>query len=318
MKKGMLFLAIAATFVGLVSCNKDVPEENRQVMFNVADDGFKVVDFDTKAAVYALSDIQTNGFNASATSGAGEAEAWTNVAFGRVGSTGNYKAGGTGKWWPTPNPNYHFYASNIALVYNASGNYVNTSNPNASGGVDVVCAYLATPSYTPSTGTQNTLNFQHVYARLGNVIVAAADGYTITNVTVTITPNVSGRYNIKTGFGHNDNTGWSNVTAGSSTTVFNKTTIGTSQTQANDLYLVPGNYSLNITWTATKGDFTKTYNATTDPVIFFEKGKVTSLTAKTYRNGEEIPGLVGDATEIMFSVSVEDWGAADKNMVFPI
>lgn len=235
----------------------------------------------TKATVVDETSLNTSGFNVSATTGAAGAETavWTSQPFtlGEGVFSGN-------KWWPSTDPGYHFFASNAVLTYTADGNTFAASND-----VDVVAAYLPSPTYK----AVNTLQFEHVFARLGSVTITAESGYTISNVSVRITPKVSGTYNLKTGYGVTDGSaGWSNVTEAASPSVI-ASQVGAN---ANDIYLVPGTYDLKVTWTATVGDYSQTF--TDMPAeVSLTAGKVSSFTA-------ELGGL---AKEVQFRISVTPW-----------
>ena len=285
MKRMHLILAAAMTAMTVLSCQKNgsdmtiVPTGDGVIRFTVeAPD----VDLQTKATVVTTSTIETNGFNCSAATGAAGAfvSAWNNVSFSK-GST--YYEGG--KFWPSSDPSYKFFASNATLTHNIYGCTVAATNA-----TDVVCAYLASPTYE----TPNALSFSHIFARIGNFTVTAVDGYTITNVHATITPNTGGTYNIATGNGQTNGTGWSSLTTGSATDLANST----PGTKANDLYLVPGTYSIAFSWTASKDDYVANLSKTVTGVSIVG-GKVNAITA----------GLTGDASAIQFTVSVADWGA---------
>lgn len=149
---------------------------------------------------------------------------------------------------------------------------------------------------SPVYKAKNTLTFEHVFARIGEVTVSAAEGYTISNVSITVIPKTGGTYNIRTGV-------WSGVSAGSAAELFDgagaKTMVygtTTSRSTSNDLYLVPGDYTLSATWTATKGSFTKTYTAMPADVSL-AAGKVNSLSVT----------LTGDASNLVFGVAVTPW-----------
>ncbi len=118
------------------------------------------------------------------------------------------------------------------------------------------------------------------------------DDYTITNISVTITPKTGGTYNLRTGADQTDGTGWSAPTVGEPVTIAN-TTPGT---KSNDLYLVPGSYTITAEWTATKGNYTKTFSGKTCSVDLVG-GATNTITAQ----------LSGDAREVMFSVNVAAW-----------
>lgn len=239
----------------------------------------------TKATVVDESTLNTSGFNVSCTTGStgSESSVWNNVAFSK--SDSYFVAGGDGKWWPTTDPGYHFYGSNAALTFNADGCTVAATNA-----TDVVCAYLPSPTYK----SMNTLAFQHIFARITDVTFTAIDGYTISNISVTIVPNTGGTYNLRTGNGQTDGTGWSSLIEGSATTIANST----PGTKSNDLYLVPGSYRITASWTATKGAYSQTFsNKYCD--IDVVGGKCNVITAN----------LIGDASAIEFSVSVAAWGS---------
>ena len=241
-----------------------------------------VVDFQTKASVVSGSTLDASGFYVSATTGSAGSESsyWTSTAFSK-GST--YFEGG--KVWATSDPGYHFYGSSRPLTFNAAGTTVSATNS-----YDVVCAYMPSPSFK----SPNTLSFYHIFARLGNVTISAGDGYTISNVSVTITPKTGGTYNLRTGAGQTDGTGWSGLTTGSATEIANSS----PGTKANDLYLVPGTYDLTFSWHAAKGmysaDLTKTVTG-----VSLVAGQVSAVTAT----------LRGGAESILFEISVSSWGA---------
>ena len=220
-----------------------------------------------------------------------ETAVWTNVAFSG-NNTDGYKAAAPGKWWPSTDASYRFYAANSALTFAASGATVAATNA-----TDVICAYAAAPSYK----AKNTLSFEHIFARLGAVTVSAATGYTISNVSIKITPKTGGTYNLLTGAGHTDGAGWSGLATGSETVIGN--TVGNT---ANDLYLVPGTYTLTASWTATKGDYTENIeNMTCD--VSLVAGKINKISTT----------LSGNAKEIVFNVSIAPWTDNNQVVEFP-
>ena len=244
MKKTLLSIML---FVGVMlcspSCMKEYPSMDEVpgdlIRFSTENMTAEVA---TKTAETTMSTLQTNGFNVSATTGSAgsETSAWNSVAFAKNGDlyTGN-------KFWPASNPNYHFYASNVALTHNAAGCTV-AANANT----DVVCAYLGTTTYKNT----NNLTFEHIFARLCRIDVVAETGYDISGISVRMTPKTSGTYNLRTGAGQTDGTGWSSVSAGSQQTV--ATAKGANN---NDIYTVPGTYSFTVTWTATNSSGSVTY-----------------------------------------------------------
>ena len=283
------FFVFSAALAGLLlstGCNKNLPgfpsdgTPTDEIVFLTKGSG-PSYNISTKASVVDETSLNASGFNVSATTGAAGSETavWTSQAF----SLGDGVFSG-GKFWPSVDPSYHFFASNVALTHTASGNTVAANNE-----TDVVVAYLAAPTYK----AVNTLQFEHVFARLGAVTITAESGYTVSDVSVRITPKVSGTYNILSGNGVVDGSaGWSDVTAAASPSVI-ASAVGAN---ANDIYLVPGTYDLKVTWTATKGDYTQTFTDM-EAEVALTAGKVSSFTA-------ELGGL---AKQVQFRISVTPW-----------
>lgn len=269
-----------ATILLAASCHKQnpniLPEDlQRQVVFSE-----EVAPMRTKAT--PVTELQS--FYASAvTLGENnqEEEIWTSVPFSRTGDvfSGN-------KWWPLTNPDYYFYASNIPLRHADHTTYLDVTNT----ATDVVCAYRTHGSFRDVT----QLNFKHVLARLGQVNVSAASGYTVSDIDIRITPYVSGTLDI---LANNDtmlDRGWSNRTPGSATVIASST----PGTKENDIYLLPGNYRVTASWTATQGDYSETYLGQTT-MVSLRKGIITRLSIE----------LGGDAAGIQLSTNVQAWGA---------
>lgn len=233
----------------------------------------------TKADVVTANTLIDSGFRVSATCGPEEAEVWTDVPFVREGDV--FKGG---KWWPAASASYHFYAANVPLHFDEGRTTVA-----ASAEEDVVCAYLPSPVYKST----NTLSFQHIFASIGTVTVVALDDYAISDVSVRLTPRLSGIYDLAEGAGRVDGTGWSSTVSGDPVTI--ATSIGAHE---NDLWLVPGAYSLDLEWTATKGDYAERFIGRSVEVAI-AAGDVSQLRI----------GLRGSgATDIAFDISVASRG----------
>lgn len=280
MKKSVIVILSVAIAASLASCKKDapvvvVPAEN-EVAFTVAGEGIISTEVETRASVVeSLFSFHVGAV--TGTAGSSESEAWNAVFSGGPTYTG-------GKFWPASNPNYIFYASNASMTASSTGYTVAATNA-----TDVVCAYLPNPGFK----TTNKLVFEHVFARLGDVTVTAAENYTLSNISITITPKTGGTYNLFTGAGKTDGTGWSSTTSGSSAGIAN----ATPGTKSNDIYLVPGTYTLTASWTATRGDSVQQFTGKTQTVSLVG-GKVNRLTTS----------LGGSASEIEFTVEVTPWG----------
>lgn len=240
---------------------------------------FKLADIATKATETTISTLESGGFKVTATKGTSgdETAVWNNASFTKSGSVFSGD-----KWWPISNPNYHFYASNMDLTFHASGTTISPST-----NTDAVCAYIGTPNY----GNPNTLNFQHVFARIGNVTIQAPNYYSVTVSSVTITPYTSGTYNLRT-------QEWSGKQPGSAVNL----NIGS----ANDLWCIPGSYTLTVEYTLTRGEYIKT---------FTKSGTVTLTAGKTNNLTGTLPN--GDAVGIEFSISVAGWDSQSQAINFP-
>ena len=256
-----------------------------EIAFRVSDPSL-----DAEVATKATAVTSLSSFNVSAVTGSAESETavWTNVSFSGNNDAG-YKAD---KWWPAEDASYRFYASNSALTFAASGATVAATNA-----TDVICAYAAAPSYK----AKNTLSFEHIFARLGAVTVSAATGYTISNVSIKITPKTGGTYNLLTGAGHTDGTGWSGLATGSETVIASAT-----GSNANDIYLVPGTYTLTASWTAARGLYTENIqNMQVD--VNLTAGKINTISTT----------LSGNAKEVVFNVSIAPWTEQNQVVEFP-
>lgn len=302
MKRYITFIFSAACVLAGCARQLDAPVITDEVIFRTKglDASFVV---DTKAT--AVTDENLTAFYASATQGTAgsETSVWNSAAFASDGeSTPTYYGD---KWWPDSDPAYHFYASNAAITFDAAGSTVEASNA-----MDVVCAYMTDPTYK----TLNTLSFEHVFARVGNVNVTADEGYTISGVSITLTPKTGGTFNMRTGAGQTDGTGWSGLTTGSATELFDGASAKTmvygaasqTLTTGNDLYLVPGTYTVTATWTATRGEYTKTFTGM-QTTVNLTGGSINSLSTT----------LTGTAVELVFGVSVAAWSSNSVNMTFP-
>lgn len=288
MKKNS-FITILTLVAALVSCNKEAPVEeysSSEIHFGAKNASF-TVEADTKASTGTSEVTSLSAFKVAATTGAAgsESSTWNNVSFS---GSGDYTGG---KTWPASNPSYNFYATNRSgdtpMTFDAAGTTISATNTQ-----DVVCAYL--PSASVTYKAKNTLSFEHIFARVSTVTVSAESGYTISSVDIKITPKTGGTYNLRTGAGATDATGWSGLTTGSATTI--ASAVGAN---SNDVWLVPGTYTITAGWTASQsGGSSVTYSGKTVDVVI-TRGKRNAITAT----------LGG---EMVFGVSLEEF---DNNEV---
>lgn len=287
--RGRVILFFAMT---MVSCHSVFPssdivlETTDEIIFTAADEPSVDAAVTTKtSAVTSLS-----SFYASAVTGAvSDTQVWTNASF-----SGDNENGFKGdKWWPLEDPNYRFYASNIPLSYSSSGATVAATNA-----ADVVCAYSVAPYYK----RRNTLSFEHIFARLGEVTVAADDGNTISDVNITIVPKTGGTYNIKTGAGHVDGTGWSDISEAGFPSVI-ASDLGVN---ANDIFLVPGTYTLTASWRAERGNYCEDIEDMRCDVDLIAS-KINNISTT----------LSSNAQDVVFGVSMGTWTTRDIEVEFP-
>lgn len=290
MKSKHFFFGLAVIAAGLSACNNaalepdDMGMEPNEIQFVTNNFTANVL---TKAAAVDVLSLQA-GFNVSCVKGSAgsDTEVWSSYLFEYDGTAGSWAGENTGKWWPLSDESYRFYAvfpSDYVMTYAAAGPTIQADNTH-----DIVAAYMGSPTYK----AVNSLNFTHIFARLKNVTVSAADGYAISDIDIRITPKTGGTYNLYTGAGQTDGTGWSDLTTGAATSI----APSAPGTQANDIYLVPGTYSLTASWTATKGNYNETFEDKTVDVSLVA-GKTSNITVN----------LIGNATELRLTVGMTDW-----------
>ena len=294
MKKRLLFLALPVLCL-TAACNREFlpvtnPETGRGPILFTANPLFQST-VDTKTqAVTALQSFYVGCV--TGTLGSSEVETWKTTFTSDNQATPTYSGD---KYWPIDDPEYKFYASNAAMTASASGYTVSASNT-----TDVVCAVLSDPDYA----SKNALTFEHIFARLGNVTVTADPNYTISAISIRITPKTGGTYSLYSGNGQSDGTGWLTTETGAEVAIYSLTAPGT---QTNDLYLVPGTYTLTATWTATRGNYTETFTNRQNDVELVG-GKSNAITTT----------LTGNATGLAYGVSLTAWNSGSAAVTFPL
>lgn len=284
MKKSFIIIACAA--VALCSCNKEqmpsvAADKGGEIILAVEGDA---LDLSVETKATALSAVP-NSLYLERTTGTWKSESAKNASASKSVSSGKISTG----WYQTASPTaYNYYLANTAITFAAGGSTISASNAN-----DVIagCTQAATTSTTPSV----TLN--HVFARTGSVNATAPSGYTISNVSWKIkstatNTGISGTYNIATG-------AWSSTSALSEQALTSNT----------DLYVIPGTYTVSVTYTLKKGDdYTATDTAT--GTVPLTGGKINNITAAC-------PVIGGGAQDIVISVSLTPWGdPVNQNVTF--
>lgn len=272
--------AMAIALIAAVSCSKDevlqgpLQTQGQEIVIGVADaPGLSV---QTKAT--AISTLPSSLYW-EGTTGAfkNETAKWSSasasVSAGRIS---------TGKYQSAEATAYNYYVANSAITFASGGSTIAASNA-----TDVIagCTTAATSSTAPS------IVLDHVFARTGTLTANAASGYTVSDVSWKIqsksggTGGTSGTYNIAT-------RGWSGVTALAQQAL----------TSSSDLYCTPGVYTITVTYTLSKGDYSKTSTRSGDVTLV--AGKVNSITCTCPVDGS-------GAEQIVLGVSLTPWGSND-------
>ncbi len=216
-------------------------------------------DIDTRADVTSLS-----SFKCTMTSGtkvSNQTQVWNNVTFSQVGSSNVYTGS---QYWPGTNQTFRFFAANRDITFNKAGC---TLTVPANTSEDCVCVFLSSPTFQGS----NTLNFKHIFAKIGTLTVIPDSGLDIRNVSVSMTPK-RGTYNIRTDT-------WSSVTEGSSVTVYSIATVpaaGITISPVSDIYTIADTYYFYLSWDLYV-DGTLYYRYSENIDLSLTKGKINNL-----------------------------------------
>lgn len=294
MKKYIYIFGAAALLA--VSCNKsDAPEviSSEEIVFSVQEE--------MNATVYTKADVVTSptSLHVRATTASAIVENFSDVEFTK-GDDSKYKAG---KYWPTTDGSWRFTFANAAFT----GTYNATAVVAANAGTDIVVG-----TATPTHKTEFAITLDHIFAQVGTVTMKAPAGYSVTNCKVSLQPITSGTYTIPTG-------AWGSLgAAGAATYIFGTAGAGVDVSNAgvtsadNDLWLVPGNYTLTCTYTIAKGDYSNSFTKTAS--VTLQKGKnnnigLANLTdpSNPLSGDPNIPTPT-DISEIVFTVTVTPWG----------
>ncbi|MCQ2151547.1 MAG: fimbrillin family protein, partial [Bacteroidales bacterium] len=227
MKRFFILTTFLMTFTGCQSVNSNVTDISPEAHGR---ESLKAIEFsikDTSATKSPTPITSLSQFNVTATIGSAGSETskLSNVVFEDKNKSGVFKSDAV---WPSADPGYHFYASNVAMTHNASGQSVTISSIDK----DVVCAYLASPSYK----VKNDLTFNHILARVGKVSFTNLD--LCSNVRLSMRYSGSGTYNLRTGV-------WSSVGSQSSKEL---------TTSDNDFWIIPGTYDATLTYNDANGN----------------------------------------------------------------
>ena len=257
--------------MGLVGCQKSHDVMCQEIVLHLDDEGKFTVD--TKAtAVTALPSSLYWGMTYS-NGTVKQATTSKSVSSSKI-STGYYQTAS-----PTT---YVHYVSNVNFT--AGGTMTVANN-----GTDVIVGKSSSSSTTPFV----TLN--HIFARTGTLTCNTQSGYTISGVSWTITSygsttGTAGTYNVSS-------ESWTARSAALSETSINS---------SSDLYLIPGEYTIKVSYTLSKGDYSQSF--TKSGRVTLSAGNVNNITCTA--SG-------GTAQEIVISVSLTAWTTRQLSFVWP-
>ena len=266
----LLILGFAA------SCAKSVEPENQNPKEIVLCVGGDTIDMQVQTKTTAITTVPSSLYYSMTTGTIGSETSKIESASGNVGS-GKIATGVYQSLTPT---SYNYYVSNAAITFAASGSTISAVNT-----TDVIAGKVTSKETNPS------VKLDHVFARTGTLTLNTQSGYTLSNVSWKIessTAGTGGTYNIAKNI-------WTSVTALSSTAI----------TETSDLYLVPGDYTLSVTYTLTMGDWKQT---------FTKKATVTLVAGKVNNISGNASG--GNASEISITVTLTEWGTNNITATF--
>ena len=294
MKRFMIFAAAALSL--LVACNKAV---DSGVTVETNYDGDEIVIgvgstfdaiLDTRAtAITPSSNLPSTLYWGGTGSAAGN---WntTSSSVTWTGSGSKTTSIATGKYVNSSSPaTVTYYVTNLGA---SSGTQpMSIGSPTiltvANNNTDVLCGKVSSSSASPS------LALEHIFCRTGSFSVSPISGYYLENVVWQIKG--------KSTSGIQGTAGTYNMTTGDWATATTKMNSLTTVTNSSDLYLIPGDYTLSLSFNLCKGEgnakVSKSYSKTAD--VTFPKGKICNISA----------GSQGDdfAAGITITVSVQDW-----------
>lgn len=268
----LLILGFAA------SCAKSVEPENQTPKEIVLCVGGDTIDMQVQTKTSAITSVPST-LNYSMTTGTLGSEETS-----KKGSTsGNVGSGkiATGVYQTLSPTSYNYYVSNAAITFSASGSTISAANT-----TDVIAGTVTSNETNPS------VKLDHIFARTGTFTLNAQEGYEISGISWKIQSGSSGgtkgTFNMATKM-------WSSVSALAQQSVASGT----------DLYLVPGNYTLSVTYTLKKEDWTNTFTKTAS--VKLEAGKINNISGTA---------VGGTAEEITLSVTLTAWTDNDITITF--
>ena len=281
MKKTVFFLSTLA-LLGTMACNKfdapvAVPEEaGSEITLGVLPEGIDM-NVDTKAtAVTAVPSTLYWGATTGTIGNAAEAKKW--AAASASVSSSKIK---TGKYQTATPTAYNYYVANQTFTIPATG----ASTMTATNTTDVIYGKIGAQTATSVTG----IALKHIFSRTGTLTGTAVSGSTVSNVSWKIVGSST----------INGTAGTFNLTTGAWTAASTKLSTATTLTSSSDMYLIPGTYTITVTYTISKGDASKTLTRSGNVTLVM--GKKNNISCTLDWGGSE-------PSEIELGVTLEDWG----------
>ena len=275
MKKTIYIFPIVLVAV-LVSCNKSVmpveesfADAGKEIVIGVGDTMDAVVT--TKAT--AVTSLSGNLYWGASTGTSTETVKWATA----TGAVSSNKIS-TGKYLASTPVAYNYYVAN--QNFTVAGDMTVANN-----NTDVIAGRCAQNSTAAPPVTLN-----HIFARTGTLTCNTQSGYTISNVSWKIV----GKSTI------NGTAGTFNMKSQTWTAASTKLTAETALTSSSDMYLIPGTYTIKVTYTLTRGDWSGTFTKSAD--VTFVGGKVNNIT---------VTAIGGSASQIVLNLTLTAWGTED-------
>ena len=273
---GVVFMMMVTA---LTSCNKQletVPNElGEEIVLGM--EGDFTVAVDTRAtAINNVSGLPSTLYWGATTGTGTETRKWAVASATR--SNANIA---TGKYQTATPTAYNYYVATQTITIPTSGAATMTV---ANNNDDVLAGRTA-----GSTSTNPTVQLNHVFARTGSLTLNTQSGYTLSNVSWTIKGRNSN--------GIQGTAGTYNLTSGQWTAASTRMNNATSFTSNSDLYLIPGEYEIGVSYTLSIGtDYSQQFSRTA--YITLVQGKINNISGTA---------TGGNASEITLTVTVQQW-----------
>lgn len=280
--KRALYICITAMPFALLSCMKESgeePEERREIVLHVDDKA----DLRVQTRATAVTSVPSTLYWAATTGSSGsESVKWTTASASVSG--GNIA---TGKYQSVKPTTYNYYVSNGTFTAGTSA----TTMTVADNGTDLLSARVSSSLAAP------TISLGHIFARTGSLTLNTQEGYVLSDVSWAIEGkgNVSGT----AGVFNMTSDSWTSATVSLPSTAI---------TSTSDLYLIPGEYTVKVSYTLSKGgageyseQFTKSASVT------LAKGKINNISGTA---------VGGNASGITLSVEVAAWEPNNISVTF--